>query len=130
MAVSVPHASVDEARQLFIGRATMGPALIEDVDGPYEKPRRYGVFAIWFMLLDYIFHIPSLILGGFFGGIILLIAPYIHQSWWTPSDANDGGSWSPEIRMGGHYPTTNTTLEPEGLLFLVFLLSLSSWPTD
>ncbi|WP_084418559.1 putative signal transducing protein [Henriciella litoralis] len=122
VAVSVPQANFDEARQLIIDHAAMGPELIEEIDGPYEEPRRYGVFAIWFMLLDYTLQIPTMLLSVLLGSIVLLIAPFIPQSWWKPSDANNGGSWIPDIGVGGRYTVTNTTLEPEGLFFLILVI--------
>jgi hypothetical protein len=122
VAVSVPQASSDLARQLIIDHATTGPGLIEEANGPYEKPRRYGAFAIWFMLLDYTFQIPTLLLSVLFGGLVFLIAPFIPLGWWNPDAVDSGQPWIPDVGAGGHYPTTNTTLEPAGLFFLLFVI--------
>ncbi|WP_300392454.1 hypothetical protein [Henriciella sp.] len=122
VSLSVFQNDRDEARRLIIEHAETGPALLEQEFGPYETPRKYGVIAAWYMLLDYTLKIPSLVIAVLLTGLFSLIGQFTPEEWWRQPDVQTTQSWVPEVRVGTYNPVYETSFELEGLLLLIAIL--------
>lgn len=122
ISLSVARSDFDHAHALLIEQAETGAGNLEEAFGAYEPPRRYGVLAAWYMLLDYTLHIPSLIVAFILAGLITLLDRITPAGWWVQQPVRVDTAWIPQVRTGTYNPIYNTSFEPEGVLFVIVII--------
>ena len=122
VSLSVAESDYTRSRELLIEHATAGSEILDQEFGAYEPPRRYGVIAAWYMLLDYTLHIPRLILAFLLTGLFSLLDHFIPETWWAQADTPTSNGWIPQVRTGTYDPIYSTTFELEGILFVIVIV--------
>lgn len=121
VSVAVPSADYDAAKNLIIDAAEAGPDALEAEFGAYQKPRRYGVAALWYMILHQL-GIALFVLMYLSYGVILLLRAALPEIWFRAKPSPSGRDWIPEVSAGNFNPIIAADWNAEGFLFVFFVI--------
>lgn len=121
VSVAVPSSDYDASKILIIDAAEIGPDALEAEFGAYQKPRRYGVVALWYMILHEL-GIALFVLMYLFYGLILLLSAILPESWFRARPTSSAGDWVPEVSAGSYNPLLSSDWNGEGFLFVFVVI--------
>ncbi|RIJ22230.1 hypothetical protein D1224_11790 [Henriciella barbarensis] len=119
--VAVPSNDVETAHALIRKSAQDGADLLEQEFGAYETPHRYGVLALWYMILHQ-FQVALFLWVCFFYVLLKFLDAVVPSHWFISKAPTIERDWIPEVSAGSWNPISMSGWNIEGFLFVIVII--------